>query len=62
MRASLGAVISRTFLSEENLPAPPYGYEVVKFRAHYANKPDAVESVTLEREDGAWHVVGMIIE
>ncbi|HWU73258.1 MAG TPA: DUF4019 domain-containing protein [Sphingomonas sp.] len=62
MRASLGAVLSRTFLSEENLPAPPYGYEVVKFRAHYANKPDAVETVTLEREDGAWHVVGMIIE
>jgi len=62
MRASLGAVISRTFLSEENLPAPPYGYEVVKFRARYANKPDAVETVTLEREDGAWHVVGMIIE
>jgi DNA-binding CsgD family transcriptional regulator len=62
MRASLGAVMSRTFLSEENLPAPPYGYEVVKFRARYANKPDAVETVTLEREDGAWHVVGMIIE
>jgi len=62
MRASLGAMMSRTFLSEENLPAPPYGYEVVKFRAHYANKPDAVETVTLEREDGAWHVVGMIIE
>lgn len=62
MRASLGAVISRTFLSEENLPAPPYGYEVVKFRARYANKADAVETVTLEREDGAWHVVGMIIE
>jgi len=62
MRASLGAVISRTFLSEENLPAPPYGYEAVKFRARYANKADAVETVTLEREGGAWHVVGMIIE
>jgi len=62
MRASLGAVMSRTFLSEENLPAPPYGYEVVKFRAHYANKADAVETVTLEREGDAWHVVGMIID
>ena len=62
MRASLGAVMLRTFLSEENLPAPPYGYEVVKFRAHYANKPDAVETVTLEREGDAWHVVGMIID
>ena len=62
MRAQLGAVISRTFLSEQNLPAPPYGYEVVKFRASYANKANAVETVTLEREGDAWRVVGMIIE
>jgi DNA-binding CsgD family transcriptional regulator len=62
MRAQFGAAKSRTFLSEENLPAPPYGYEVVKFRASYANKPDAVETVTLEREDGVWHVVGATIE
>jgi DNA-binding CsgD family transcriptional regulator len=62
MRAQLGAVISRTFLSEQNLPAPPYGYEVVKFRTSYANKANAVETVTLEREGDAWRVVGMIIE
>ncbi|HEX7849712.1 MAG TPA: DUF4019 domain-containing protein [Sphingomonas sp.] len=62
MRTQLGAVISRTFLSEQNLPAPPYGYEVVKFRACYANKANAVDTVTLEREGDAWRVVGMIIE
>jgi len=62
MRARFGVAKSRTFLSEQNLPAPPYGYEVVKFRASYANKADAVETVTLEREDGAWHVVGATIE
>jgi DNA-binding CsgD family transcriptional regulator len=62
MRAQLGAVISRKFLSEQNLPAPPYGYEVVKFRASYTNKPNAVDTVTLEREGDAWRVVGMIIE
>jgi DNA-binding CsgD family transcriptional regulator len=62
MRAQLGAVISRTFLSEQNLPAPPYGYEVVKFRAKYANNANAVETVTLEREGDAWRVVGAIIE
>jgi DNA-binding CsgD family transcriptional regulator len=62
MRAQLGALISRTFLSEQNLPAPPYGYEVVKFRANYANKANAVETVTLEREGDAWRIVGMIIE
>ncbi len=31
VRAQFGAVISRTFLSQENFPAPPAGYEVVKF-------------------------------
>jgi DNA-binding CsgD family transcriptional regulator len=62
MRAQLGAVISRSFLSEQNLPAPPYGYEVVKFRASYTNKANAVETVTLEREGDAWRIVGMIIE
>ena len=62
MRAQFGAAKSRTFLSEQYLPAPPYGYEVVKFRASYANKADAVETVTLDREDGVWHVVGATIE
>jgi DNA-binding CsgD family transcriptional regulator len=62
MRAQFGAAKSRTFLSEEYLPAPPYGYEVVKFRASYANKAEAVETVTLNRENGVWHVVGATIE
>ena len=62
VRTPLGAVLSRTFLSEQELPAPPHGYEVVKFRTSYANKANAVETVTLEREDDAWRVVGAIIE
>lgn len=62
MRARFGAPKSRTFLSEQYLPAPPFGYEVVKFRASYANKADAVETVTLDREDGVLHVVGVTIE
>jgi DNA-binding CsgD family transcriptional regulator len=60
-RRPLGAMISRTFLSQENLPAPPYGYEVVKFRTRFANNPEAVETVTLDREDGSWRVVGVTI-
>lgn len=62
VRVPLGAVISRTFLSQEDLPAPPYGYEVVKFRTSFAHKAEAMETVTLEREDGGWHVVGVTIE
>ncbi len=60
-RTPLGAVVSRTFLSQENLPAPPAGYEVVKFRTRFANKAEAVETVTLDREDGRWRVVGVMI-
>ena len=62
VRVPLGAVTSRTFISQQNLPAPPYGYEVVKFRTGFANKAEAVETVTLEREDGRWYVVALIIE
>lgn len=61
-RLPLGAMLSRTFLSEENLPAPPSGYEVVKFRTSFANKADAIETVTLEREAGGWKIVGVTIE
>ena len=62
VRTPLGAMISRTYVSQEKLPAPPYGYEVVKFRTRFANKAEAVETVTLNREDGAWRVVGVMIE
>lgn len=62
VRLPLGAVVSRTFVSEENLPAPPYGYQVVKFRTSYANKANALETVSLDREDGHWRVVGVMIE
>ncbi|MBB5699667.1 helix-turn-helix domain-containing protein [Sphingomonas yantingensis] len=62
VRARFGKVKTRTFLAQEELPAPPAGYQVVKFRAQYANKPDAVETVTFERENGAWKVVGIYVE
>jgi DNA-binding CsgD family transcriptional regulator len=60
-RTPLGAVISRTFVSQENLPAPPSGYEVVKFRTRFANKTEAIETVTLDRENGGWRIVGVMI-
>ncbi len=61
VRVPLGAALSRTFASQEELPAPPAGYEVVKFRTRFANKAEAVETVSLEREDGEWRVVGVTI-
>ncbi|MEG3087918.1 helix-turn-helix domain-containing protein [Sphingomonas sp. PB4P5] len=62
VRVPLGAVISRTFVSQQDLPAPPAGYQVVKFRTRFANKAEAIETVSLEREAGAWRVVGVTIE
>lgn len=60
-RAPLGAAESRTFVSQENLPAPPDGYEVVKFQTRFTNKPTALETVSLRRENGRWVVAGVII-
>lgn len=62
VRPPMGAVISRVAISQDLVPAPPAGVEVVKFRTSFANKPNAVETVSLAREDGAWKVVGIFIE
>ncbi len=61
VHARYGATVSRTLLSQQNLPAPPAGYEVVKFRTVYANNEQAVETVTLDREEGKWVVVGVTV-
>ena len=61
VRAPLGAVISRTAAGEEDLPAPPLGYRMVKFRTAFENKPDATETLTFVRDGNAWRVVGYII-
>ena len=58
VRVPLGAVVSRADLSRESVPAPPHGYEMVKFRTSFANRADVVETLTLVREGQAWRVVG----
>ncbi len=62
VRPPLGAVISRTVLRQDSLPVPPHGMEMVKFQTRFANKDNAVETVTLDREGGQWRVVGVMIE
>jgi hypothetical protein len=54
-------MVSRTFVSQEDVPAPPAGYQMAKFRTRFANKSEAIETVTLNRESGGWHVVGVTI-
>lgn len=61
-RPPLGALISRTMISHEDVPTPPHGYEMVKFRTNYANKANAIEKVSLERTGNDWRVAGVTIE
>ena len=62
VQGPLGAVKSRVLVSEQEVPAPPYGYQMVKFRTDYANKAGAIETLSLVREGGAWRVVGVTVE
>ncbi len=62
VRVPMGALISRTVLSQDSVPAPPAGVEVVKFRTSFANKADVIETVSLAREDGSWKVVGIYVD
>ncbi len=62
VRVPLGRVISRQLIDDIDTPTPPNGNHVVRFRARFANKPDAIETVALKREDGQWRVVGVYLE
>ena len=61
VRAPLGAMVTRTLLSVDAVPAPQHGLTLVKFRTQFANK-SIVETVTLDREQGAWRVVGITVD
>ena len=62
VRVPLGAVSSREATGYQEVYAPPNGYRVVTFRTDFSGKPDTKETVTLEREGGAWRVVSYVIE
>lgn len=62
VRGPMGALVSRTALSQESIPAPPAGVEVVKFRASFANRADVIETVSLAREESMWKVVGIYVD
>ena len=61
-RVPLGRVLVRSLSSEESIPAPPRGYQMVRFRTDFANKPGATETLSLAREGEGWRVAGYIIE
>ncbi len=61
-RAPLGDAIARDAISFQNVNAPPHGYTIVSFRTDFENKAGVIETVTLEREGGAFRVVGYTID
>jgi hypothetical protein len=67
VRPPLGALSQRAQLGTQfrkNIPGAPDGeYAIVLFRTTFARKMDARETLTLEHEpDGAWRVIGYLIQ
>ena len=62
VRTPLGAVVSRQLVSQDDVPTPPNGNIVVKFRTSFANKTNALETLALSREQDTWKVIGYYIE
>ena len=62
VRVPLGAVLSRTLLTEDFVPATPAGAAVVKFRTDFATKAGVIETVSLAQEGGVWKVVGIYLD
>ncbi|MDH0593982.1 DUF4019 domain-containing protein, partial [Enterobacter asburiae] len=58
VRQPLGRPSSRTFQSvmqTKTLPGTPAGdYQIIQFQTRFANKPNAVETVVLSREQAYW--------
>lgn len=62
VRPPLGTMLTRDIVGNEFVPAPPRGYQLIKFRSTYANGTQQTESVSLAWEDGAWKVAGITFE
>ncbi len=60
-RSPLGALLTRDLIANEFVPAPPQGYQMVKFKSSYAIGSIQVETLSLSWEDGQWKVVGIVI-
>ncbi len=62
VRVPMGALVSRTAFSQDSVPAPPAGVELVKFRSSFVNRSALTETVALVREEGKLKVVGIYVE
>lgn len=62
VREPLGAVVSRELLTIRYLNAPPRGYQEVAFATRFANDERVIETVTLQKEEGVWKPVGILVD
>ena len=66
VRQPLGAVSSRVFQGvtrASTAPGLPDGqYEIVRFATRFDNKPDAIETVVMARENSGWRVEGYAVK
>lgn len=62
VRTPLGKMLTRDMVGNEFVPAPPEGYQVIKFRSTYANGTQQTERVSLAWEEGRWKVAGITFE
>ena len=58
----LGALHDRKLAGADFVPTPPDGSWIVKFRSSFAKRPNAVETLSLVRDDGTWKVTGIFVE
>jgi hypothetical protein len=62
VRVPLGRMLSRTLVTQQEVPIPPNGGWTVRFRTDFEHKRGAIETLTLVREGGVWKVAGIYLE
>ncbi len=61
-REPLGEVLSREAITVQNIPAPPAGLQLIRFKTDFAATGFETETLTLQREEGEFKVVGYYID
>ena len=62
VHGSLGPALSRELLTVRYLNAPPNGYREVTFVTRFKTRQRIIESVTLEKQNGVWKPVAIMID
>lgn len=57
IQSEFGETLARKYFGQDDVPSPQ-GITIVRFRTDFANRPDAIETVSLVRENGSWKVAG----